>query len=84
MCTSGRRGSGKERGKKRRGGRREEGREGRRGDIPPSGADDCLTSVRAHADVIFYYSAIRNDVILHIYNNSSCGIMEEGRLVNMH
>ena len=54
------------------GGRREEGREGRREDIPPSGADDCPTSVhisRAHDDVIFYYSAIRNDVIilLHLY-----------------
>ena len=68
----GRRGSGKEGGGRRRGGRREEGREGRRGDIPPSGADDCPTSVhvsRAHDDVVFYYSAIRNDVIilLHLY-----------------
>lgn len=64
----GRRGIGKEGGRRRRGGRREEGRESRREDIPPSGADDCPTSVhisRAHDDVIFYYSAIRNDVIMH-------------------
>ena len=83
---SGRRGSGKERGTKRRGGRREEGREGRRGDIPPSGADDCPT---AQSTCWCHFLLLCNKKWCHhtlapIYNNSNCGIMEPGRLVNMH
>ena len=71
-CTSWRRGRWKERGGTRRGGRREEGRESRRGEIPPSAADDCLTSVhmsRAHDDIILLLNNKnwRHHALLHLY-----------------